>query len=71
MVVKVKTVSGTTEIFETDKYVISTKKELHPDILEGVVFTNNGKRLKKIKRYFQWLYKKFLYKPVNETLTES
>ena len=71
MVVKVKTVSGTVEIFETDKYTISTKKELHPDILESVVYTNNGKKLKKIKRHFQWFYKKFSYKPVNETLTES
>lgn len=71
MVVKVKTVTGTVEIFETDKYAVSTKKELHPAILESIVYMNNGKKLKKIKRYFQWFYKKFLYKPVNETLTES
>ena len=41
--VKLKTVHKTTEVFETEKYLICSKKEMHPDILSVDVFTNGKK----------------------------
>lgn len=63
--VKVKTVHGTTEIFETEKYIISTIKDMHPDILEVSVYFGD-KRIAHSKRHFQGIYKKFFYKPLQD-----
>lgn len=66
MTVKTKTIKGTTEIFETDGYIISSIRDMHPDILKVHVYSN-GKLIAKKKRKFIFLYKKFFYKPLNNT----
>lgn len=63
--VKVKTVHKTTEVFETEKYLISNKKDMHPDILSVDVYSE-GKKIYHISRHFKWFYKKYLYKPLPE-----
>lgn len=65
--VKVKTIHKTTEIFETQNYVVCNAKECHPDILDVKVYVGT-KCIKHVKRHFQWFYKKFLYKPVQQEL---
>ena len=67
---KVKTVHGTTEIFETEKYIISTVKDMHPDILEVSVYSGD-KRIAHSKRHFQGVYKKFFYKPLREEVKQN
>lgn len=61
--VLIKAVDGSTEIYEIDKFKFSTKKDLHPGILEATAYSASGKKLKKIKRHFQKFYIKFKYKP--------
>lgn len=68
--VKVKTVNKITEIFETEKYLICSKKEMHPDILSVDVFTN-GKKICHTERHFKWFYEKFIYKPLPENKNEN
>lgn len=63
MYVKVKRVDSFVELFSTDKYTLTTVKELHPVILRADVFTDSGKRLACIKRPFPFFYKHFVYKP--------
>ena len=63
--VKVKTVHKTTEVFETETYLISSKKNMHPDILSVDVYSE-GKKICHISRHFKWFYKKYLYKPLPE-----
>ena len=63
--VKVKTIHKTVEVFVTDKYLISSKKDMHPDILSVDVFSE-GKKICHISRHFKWFYKKYLYKPLPE-----
>ena len=63
--VKVKTVHKTTEVFETEKYLICSKKEMHPDILSVDVYAE-GKKICHTERHFKWFYKKYLYKPLPE-----
>jgi len=63
--VKLKTVHKTVEVFVTDKYLISSKKDMHPDILSVDVFSE-GKKICHISRHFKWFYKKYLYKPLPE-----
>jgi hypothetical protein len=60
--VKVKTVKDTIEVFNTESYVIGKKKDLHPDLLTVDVYAGSRK-VYHMRRYFQWFYKKFLYKP--------
>lgn len=67
MIVIVKTVKGTVELFETQSYVVSTMKDMHPDILDLKIYADRKLLLHK-KRRCQWLYKKFLYKPVQQVL---
>lgn len=67
MTVKVKTVHGTVETFTTGQYILGSKKELHPDLLDVKVYA--GSRLIAHQaRHFHWFYKKFLYKPVQQEL---
>lgn len=61
--VKVKTVKNTIEVFNTESYTIGQKKDLHPDLLEVTVYAGSRK-VYHMKRYFQWFYKKYLYKPL-------
>jgi hypothetical protein len=62
MNVRVKRVDGFVELFSTDKYMLTTVKELHPAILRVDVFTDNGKRLVYVKRPFPFIYKHFIFK---------
>lgn len=63
--VKLKTVHKTVEVFVTDKYLISSKKDMHPDILSVDVYSE-GKKICHISRHFKLFYKKYLYKPLPE-----
>lgn len=71
LTVKVKTVDGKTELYEIEKYLISTKKLMHPAILEVTVYSQAGKKLKKIKRHFQKFYIKHKYKPETVELEQD
>lgn len=62
MIVKITQANGIIDIFKTDKYALSTVKEMHPLILKAEVFTETGKKLKKIKRPFCWWYKHVTFK---------
>lgn len=68
--VKIKTVHKTVEVFVTDKYLISSKKDMHPDILSVDVYSE-GKKICHISRHFKWFYKKYLYKPLPEEPVKS
>ena len=63
MNIKVRRVDGFVELFSTDKYTLTTVKELHPAILRAEVFTDGGKRIACIKRPFPFIYKHFVFKP--------
>ena len=63
MIVKIKRVDGAIECFETGNFVISTVKDMHSDILDAEILTNDGTRIARRRRLFQRFYKKFLYKP--------
>ena len=65
--VKVKLVHGSVEVFNTERYLLSPVKEMHPDILEVWIYAE-GKKLAHLKRHFQKIYKKFFYKPVQQEL---
>lgn len=65
--VKVKTIHNTIEIFNTESYVIGKKKDMHPDLLTIDVYAGSRKVFH-TSRHFQWFYKKFLYKPVQQEL---
>ena len=64
MIVKLKLINGNIEVFNTDKYVFSTLKELHPDICDATIYSDTGRKIHSIKRPFQFIYKHFLYKPL-------
>ena len=53
--------NGQTEIFETEKYVISKARDFHP-LICGVTVYDNGRRIARKKRLFSWWYKKFTFK---------
>lgn len=63
MNIKVRRVDGFVELFSTDKYTLTTARELHPAILKAEVFTDSGKRIACIKRPFPFIYKHFIFKP--------
>jgi hypothetical protein len=68
LTVKVKLIDGSVDIFTTEKYLISTKEDLHPAILDVKVYAE-GKRIARRRRHFHWYYKRFVYKPVQQELT--
>ena len=70
IVVKLKLVNGSTDIFVTDKFLVSSIKEMHPDILDAKVFAGN-KLISHTHRKFHWFYKKFLYKPLPQEPVEE
>lgn len=61
MTIKTNLADGTTEIFETNNYKISTIKDMHPMIIAVYVFSD-GKLIKKVKRPLQFFYKHFIFK---------
>lgn len=67
VIVKVKTVHDTTEVFQTESYIIGPIKDFHPDLLDVRVYAGS-RCVKHVRRRFQWFYKKFLYKPVQTEL---
>lgn len=69
LIVKLKLVNGRTEIFQTEGYVVSTIKEMVPEILDVKVYIGN-KVVKHSRRKFQWFYKKYLYKPLPKENTQ-
>ena len=68
MIIKVKLVDGTIEFNQTDKYAFSKIKDCHPAILEATLYTDQGKKLKTLKRRRQKFYVKYEYKPVQTEL---
>lgn len=61
MIVKAELADGTTDIFQTDNYKISTLKDFHP-MLCSVEIYSGTKRIKKISRRFKFFYKHFIFK---------
>lgn len=61
MIVKAELADGTTDIFQTDIYKISTLKDFHP-MLCSVEIYSGTKRIKKISRRFKFFYKHFIFK---------
>ena len=47
---------GVKECFETDRYLISTKEDMHPLIVKVTVY-DKGKKIASYKRPFAWWYK--------------
>lgn len=68
IIVKLKLVNGNIEMFETENYVVSKVKEMHPDILDVKVYNASGKLIAHRRRWRQRFYKKYLYKPVSVEL---
>lgn len=60
-----------TEVFETEKYIISKAKDFHP-LICGVTVYDNGRRIARKKRPFLWWYKKVTFNSfkVQEKLKE-
>lgn len=61
MTVKAELADGTTDVFETGNYKISTLKELHPMICSVEVYSGE-KRIKKFSRRFKFFYRRFTFK---------
>ena len=61
MTVVLDLANGQTEIFETEKYVISKAKDFHPLICRVTVY-DNGRRIARKKRPLSWWYKKVTFK---------
>lgn len=62
MTVVLNLANGQTEIFETEKYVISKAKDFHPLICRVTVY-ENGRRISRKKRPFSW-WTKWLHSTV-------
>ena len=62
MIIKMILADGTLDVFETGNYKISKVKDFHPLICKVTVFSNNGKKIKSVKRPFSFFYKHFTFK---------
>lgn len=71
MIIKLKYVFGTVQVFRRDDYTIAPIKETNPAILKVEVFTDEGKKLYKRERHFKWFYERFKYKPAPEQNAEN
>ena len=71
MTVIVKLVNGSTEIFNTENYVLSKTKDMHPDILDCKVYHDSGKLLAHCRRAFPKFYIKHIYKPLPPESTRT
>ena len=63
LTVRIKTVEGNVEAFETQSFVCVKAEKMKPEILCVEVFSESGKRMCKVKRHFQRFYKKYIFKP--------
>lgn len=61
MIVKAELADGTTDIFETGNYKISTLRDFHPMLCSVEIYFGT-KRIKKVSRRFKFLYKHFIFK---------
>lgn len=61
MIVKIELADGTTEVFESKNYKISTLKNFHPMICSVEIYTGT-KKIKKLSRRFKFFYKHFTFK---------
>ena len=61
MTVKAELADGTTDIFETSSYKISTLKDFHPMLCSVEVYSG-AKRIKKVSRRFKFFYKHFTFR---------
>lgn len=61
MTIKLELANGNYEMFETDNYIISRVKEMHPMICKVNVFSN-GRKIKTKKRFCIWWYKLITFK---------
>ena len=61
MTVVLDLANGQTEIFKTEKYVISKANDFHP-LICGVTVYDNGRRIARKKRPLSWWYKKVTFK---------
>ena len=65
MLVKVKLTGNRRQMFHTNEYIMGPLKDMHPDILEATVMTDDGKKkLAHAKRPHQKHYEKYDYKPL-------
>jgi len=65
MLVKVKLTGNRRQMFHTNEYIMGPLKDMHPDILEATVMTDDGKKkLAHVKRPHQKHYEKYDYKPL-------
>ena len=65
MLVKVKLTGNRRQLFHTNEYLIGPIAEMHPDILEATVTTDDGrKKLAHVKRPHPKHYEKYEYKPL-------
>lgn len=60
MIVKIFWADNNIEIFDTDRYVISTVKNFHPGIL-GVEIWQGNRRIARRKRFCSWWYSHVTY----------
>lgn len=65
MLVKVKLTGNRRQMFHTNEYLMGPIAEMHPDILEATVTTDDGrKKLAHVKRPNPKHYEKYEYKPL-------
>lgn len=65
MLVKLKLIGNRKQFLQTGNYLIGSIKEMHPDILDVTVYTDDGrKKLFHLKRPHQKYYEKYEYKPL-------
>ena len=64
MLVKLKLIKNRRKLFHTNEYLIANLEEMHPDILELTVYSDDGrKKLAHVKRQNPKHYEKYEYKP--------
>ena len=65
MLVKVKLTGKRRQLFHTNEYLIGSIDQMHPDILEAKVYSDDGrKKLAHVKRPHPKHYEKYDYKPL-------
>jgi hypothetical protein len=65
MLVRLKLTGSRRQIFHTNEYILGPVKEMHPDILEVTVTTDDGKKkIAHAKRPNPKYYEKYEYKPL-------
>lgn len=70
MLIKTKLVDGTIMMQQRSDYQLAAVGNMHPDILEATVYTDQGRKIVKVKRRHQKRYIKHEYKPLPEVKQE-